>query len=119
MLEFIDTNILNIAIGLMGLMLVNILLGTGMSIIDETQQFDKKIFRKGVLKVILILVSFVIVYFCGVLNPEFITINVNGQTVNLVDGINIMLTLGAGVYGKKVYDKLSEAINLKITNEGM
>jgi len=117
MLEFIDINIINIALGLISLMVANILLGTGLSIIDNTQEFDIKKLKKGILKSLLVIVSFSLVYVCGLLNPNVVSIDINGQTVNLISGINIMLTLSAGLYAKKVFDKLGEVINLNVTND--
>ena len=116
-LQYIDMQIVYIALGLISLMMANILLGTGLSIIDNTQEFDIKKLKKGILKSLLVIVSFSLVYVCGLLNPNVVSIDINGQTVNLISGINIMLTLSAGLYAKKVFDKLGEVINLNVTND--
>ena len=112
-LNFIDMNIINLGIGLISLMVGNILLGVGMSIVDDAQTFDGIKLIKGILKSTLVVLSFGLVYLAGSLNANIITIDINGQTVSLIDGINIVLTLGAGAYAKKVFDKLIETITLK------
>ena len=118
LLQYVDMEILKIAGGLVLLMISNILLGSIDALLN--QQFNKKIFIQGVIKATVIALTFCLIYIAGLLNMEVITIDFNGEQVNLVTGINLILTGGAIWYAKEVFTKLATFIKGKISiGEGM
>lgn len=104
-----DTAIINLGIGLLGLILINILLGSITSIIEK--RFDKAKFIQGLVKGIVVIVSFVGVFAIGVLNPNVLVLSMNGQDVNLITGINLIVLAGYLFYGKQVLTKLSSFVH--------
>jgi len=117
-LQYIDIQILKIAGGLILLMVSNIFLGS----IDAwlNGQFDKKKLIQGVIKAFVVAVSMCLVYIAGLLNMEVITIDINGEVVNLITGVNLILTASAIWYAKEVFTKLATFIKGKISiGEGL
>lgn len=118
LLQYIDMEILKLAGGLIALMLSNILLGSMSAFLN--QQFDIKKLKQGLIKATVVIVSFILVYVAGLLNMDIITVDVNGEVVNLISGINLLLTMGALWYAKEVFIKLKSFVVGKInTGEGM
>lgn len=118
LLQYIDMEILKLAGGLIALILSNILLGSMSAFLN--QQFDIKKLRQGLIKGFVVIVSFILVYVAGLLNMDIITVDINGEVVNLIAGINILLSLGALWYAKEVFIKLKNFIVGKIdTGNGM
>lgn len=118
LLQYIDMQIVRIACGLVLLMVGNILLGSIEAWLN--QQFDRKKFLQGVIKAVVVALSLCLVYIAGLLNMEVITVDINGENVNLITGINLVLTLSAGWYAKEFFVKLGKFVISKInTGEGM
>lgn len=106
-----DNQMLRLGIGLLGLILINILLGSINSLFSK--DFDKTKFYKGFLKGFIVILSFFGTYGIGVINPDVITMNINDVDVNLVTAIHLTV-LGAFIaYGKQVIEKLSTFVSLK------
>jgi len=106
-----DIQTLYLGASLLGLVIINIVLGSISSLFQK--QFDKVKFWQGVLKGLIVIFCFVGVVFIGRLNPNVIVINVNGQDVSLLTG-TYMLMLGSYIfYGKEVLVKLSSFISGK------
>jgi hypothetical protein len=100
-----DQQILVLGASLLGLVIINIILGSVTGLFQ--QQFDKVKFFYGILKGIIVTACFIGVCYIGKLTPDIIVINVNGQDVSLYDG-TYMLMMGSYVwYGKEVLVKLS------------
>ena len=117
-MQYIDMEILKLAGGLIALMISNILLGARNSFLN--QQFDIKKLRQGLIKATVVTVSFILVYVAGLLNMDIITVDVNGEVVNLIAGINLLLSIAALWYAKEVFIKLKSFVVGKIdTGEGM
>lgn len=101
-------SIINLGIGLVLLMCINIILGSIDSIFK--QSFDKKKFTQGLLKNFIIALCAVGIYGVGYLNPNVIAMNVNGQDVNLLTAIYMLLMTGFVLYAKQCVEKLSKII---------
>lgn len=104
-----DIQMFNLGIGLIGLIIINILLGSITSIIEK--KFDKAKFLQGLVKGLIVTISFVGVYEIGALNPNIIVINANGQDLNLMTGIYIIVFTGFAFYAKQVFSKLATFVN--------
>ena len=75
-----DVQIFNLGLGLLILIGVNILLGSINSILER--KFDKEKFIAGVVKGVIVSVSFIAVYVVGLLNPS-IALDIMGQQLTL------------------------------------
>jgi len=107
-----DTEFINLCIGLIILITSNVLLGSVTSLFQK--QFDKVKFIQGVIKSSIILTVFIGVTYAGVLNPNILMIEINGQSTDLLTAIK-MLVMGSYLwYGKDVFVKLSNLISGKV-----
>jgi small basic protein len=107
----LDFNMVRLSIGLVSLIGVNILLGS----IDAFFQgnFDKDVFKKGFIKGLVVAISFTVVYFVGVLNPD-ITLEIAGQEMTMIMAVNAILLIGFGGYGVQVLAKLKNMLLSKL-----
>lgn len=110
-----DIQIFTLGLSLLALICINILLGSINAIIHK--DFDKIKLIQGSIKGVIICVSFIGCYFIGVLNPDIIVINANGQDINLLTAINVIILSGYIWYGKEVLIKLANFINVDIVNK--
>jgi small basic protein len=109
-----DFQMLYLGVGLLGLVLINILLGSINSILER--KFDKKIFINGIIKGFIVVVSFIGVYGIGLINSE-IYLDINGQQLTLLMAVNTIVLGGFVFYGKEVMVKLANFVNAKFINE--
>lgn len=107
----LDSNIITLGGSLLGLVCINIILGSITSFFN--QQFDKRKFWVGLLKGAIVTVSFVGVCYIGKLTPDIIVINVNGQDVSLYDGTYLLILSSYLWYSKEVLIKLSSFVGGK------
>ena len=107
-----DFQVLTLGLSLLCLIGINILLGSINAVIHR--EFDKGKLINGSIKGGIITFSFVACYFVGTLNPDVIIINANGQDLNLLTAINILILAGYVWYGKQVIEKLAGFINVKL-----
>lgn len=115
----IDIELIDITIGLIFLIIANIGLGASEAKI-LFDNFDWKKLRQGILKAIIIIVSSYLMYIAGKLNPDIIAINIEGQELNLMMAIHIILIGGFIYYGNECINKLKIAVKSKInTGDGM
>lgn len=112
----IDLQMLNLAIGLLGLILVNILLGSVSAILEK--KFDKTKFFNGIIKGVIVAFCFIAVYFIGLLTPSIIIMEMNGQEVTLLTAIQLILLTSFLYYGKEVVVKLAFFVNAKFGDRG-
>lgn len=101
---------------LLTLILINILLGSINAIIQK--EYDGVKLRQGFLKGIIVCISFVGCYFVGLLNPDLLVLNIEGQEITLLTGINIILVGGYVFYGKDILEKLAGFVGVKIGGSG-
>ncbi len=102
---------LNLFIGLVATMLANILLG--MTLAKLKQNFNKKKFLEGLVKVISILLGIGLMYLTSYLNPDILVANINGTNVNLIDAIKLLFMAGIVMYGSQDLTKLRDILKLK------
>ena len=102
---------LNLFIGLVSTMVANILLG--MTLAKLKQNFNKKKFLEGLVKVISILLGIGLMYLTSYLNPDILVANINGTNVNLIDAIKLLFVAGIIMYGSQDLIKLRDILELK------
>lgn len=102
---------LNLFIGLLATMLANVLLG--MTLAKLKQNFNKKKFLEGLVKVISILMGIGLMYLTSYLNPDILVANINGTNVNLIDAIKLLFMAGIIMYGSQDLIKLKDILKLK------
>lgn len=102
---------LNLFIGLVATMLANLLLG--MTLAKLKQNFNKKKFLEGLVKVISILLGIGLMYLTSYLNPDILVANINGTNVNLIDAIKLLFMAGIVMYGSQDLIKLKDILKLK------
>ena len=112
----IDLQMIYLGVGLFGLILVNILLGSVHAILEK--QFNKEKFKNGIIKGVIVGISIIIVYFIGLLTPTIIIMEMNGQKVTLITAIQLILVTSFLYYGKEVIVKLTIFMNSKLGNRG-
>ncbi len=102
---------LNLFIGLLATMLANVLLG--MTLAKLKQNFNKKKFLEGLVKVISILMGIGLMYLTSYLNSDILVANINGTNVNLIDAIKLLFMAGIIMYGSQDLIKLKDILKLK------
>lgn len=102
---------LNLFIGLVATMLANVLLG--MTLAKLKQNFNKKKFLEGLVKVISILLGIGLMFLTSYLNPDILVANINGTNVNLIDAIKLLFVAGIIMYGSQDLTKLKDILKLK------
>lgn len=102
---------LNLFIGLVSTMVANVLLG--MTLAKLKQNFNKKKFLEGLVKVISILMGIGLMYLTSYLNPDILVANINGTNVNLIDAIKLLFMAGIIMYGSQDLIKLKDILKLK------
>lgn len=102
---------LNLFIGLVSTMVANILLG--MTLAKLKQNFNKKKFLEGLVKVVSVLSGVGLMYLTSYLNPDILVANINGTNVNLIDAIKLLFMAGIVMYGSQDLIKLKNILKLK------
>lgn len=102
---------LNLFIGLVATMLANVLLG--MTLAKLKQNFNKKKFLEGLVKVVSILSGVGLMYLTSYLNSDILVANINGTNVNLIDAIKLLFMAGIVMYGSQDLTKLRDILKLK------
>lgn len=102
---------LNLFIGLLATMVANVLLGLTLSKLK--QNFSKKKFLEGLVKIVSILGGVGLMYLTSYLNPDILVANINGTNVNLIDAIKLLFMAGIIMYGSQDLIKLKDILKLK------
>ena len=110
---FIELSTLNLAKGLIILIIVNITLGSFSALFN--QAFDWKKLFQGIIKGTIIAICFFATYYAGHLNPDIIAVNVNGEEVNLLTACYLILFSGFVFYAGQVSVKFVSLIKGHIT----
>jgi len=106
-----DTAILNVVIGLLIFMGVNVILGSVDSVFNGI--FDFKKFVKGIVKAIVIVGCYAGVYYAGTLNQDIVVLKINEVDVNIVTAIYMTSVIGFIAYGKQIIEKLNKFVTPK------
>lgn len=102
---------LYLGIGTLILVCVNIALGSISALMNR--EWNWTTFWNGIIKGSIVTAAFAAVWFVGWLNKDSITVEVDGQMVNLQMAVHLILAAGFAVYAKKVVVKLKELITKK------
>lgn len=101
---------IKIIIGLVSLMLANILLGATLA--KFKKEFKKKIFFNGMFKGACIILGCLLMYICAYLNQDILVASINGNNVNLMEGMNTIFIAGIVIYSVKDLKKLADILNI-------
>ena len=77
-------------------------------------EFDRPKLRRGVTKGAIVAVCFAITYLVGWLNPEVVAISINGQAVNLLTAVYLVIMAGFLFYAYEVIGKLAGFVRGKL-----
>lgn len=102
---------IKIIIGLICVMISNILLGCSLATIKKEWNKDK--FFNGLFKAFFIVISCILLYLCSYLNPDVLIINIDGNNLNLIDGMKAIFIAGIVLYGYNDLIKLKEILGVK------
>ena len=96
-------DIIRLGLGLLLLIVVNIVLGS----VDAwlSGEFDKPKFRRGIAKGAIVALCF---------NPAVVAISINGQAVNLLTAVYLVIMAGFLFYAYEVIGKLAGFIKGKL-----
>lgn len=108
MMNILDITIIRIGLGLLLLILANIALGSINAIIEGRWDYMK--FRNGCIKGGIIAAALVAVYFAGFLNPDLLVIDADGESVNLMTAVYLLLMAAFAVYAIDVLKKLKDML---------
>jgi hypothetical protein len=103
-----DLSVINLGIGLLGLMVINIFLGSIDSIFSKS--FDWVKFKLGLLKSFAVAMCTLGLYGVGWLNPDVVAMNVDGQAITLLMAIYMLIMTAFISYAKQCIDKLSKIL---------
>jgi len=103
--------VIKIIIGLICVMISNILLGCSLATIKKEWNKDK--FFNGLFKAFFIVISCILLYLCSYLNPDVLIINIDGNNLNLIDGMKVIFISGIALYGYNDLIKLKQIFTAK------
>lgn len=106
-----DNQMLMLSIGLLGLIGINIILGSINSIFDN--KFNRVKLTQGIVRGIIVTGCFVATYYIGKINPNVIVVKINEVDVNLLTGVYITTLTAFVAYGEQVLKKLAGFVVVK------
>lgn len=110
----IDMEMVKIAFALLLLIGANILLGSTNAFM--ARQFDKTKFINGIIKGSVIAVSIVMVYAAGLLIPNIVIMQIDGQNVTLVMALGMLFVAAIIAYGQEDIGKIATFFKTKFGN---
>lgn len=99
---------IKLSAGLILVIIANIALGSTSAIIEGN--WDKVKFRNGCIKGGIISVALIAVYFAGYLNPDLMVVDIDGQTVNLMTAVSLVMLAAFTAYAVDVIKKLKDML---------
>ena len=99
---------IKLSAGLILVIIANIALGSTSAIIEGN--WDKVKFRNGCIKGGVISVALIAVYFAGYLNPDLMVVDIDGQTVNLMTAVSLVMIAAFTAYAVDVIKKLKDML---------
>ena len=105
-------DIIRLGLGLLLLIVVNIVLGSIDAMLSS--EWDKPKFWRGVTKGAIVALCFAITYLVGWLNPDVVAISINGQAVNLLTAVYLVIMAGFLFYAYEVIGKLAGFVKGKL-----
>ena len=107
-MNILDMTTIRLAAGLILVILANIALGSTGAIIKG--DWDKVKFRNGCIKGGVVAVALIAVYFAGYLNPNLMVVDIDGQTVNLMTAVSLVMLAAFTAYAVDVIKKLKDML---------
>lgn len=107
-MNILDMTTIRLAVGLILVILANIALGSTGAIIEG--DWDKVKFRNGCIKGGVVAVALIAVYFAGYLNPNLMVVDIDGQTVNLMTAVSLVMLAAFTAYAVDVIKKLKDML---------
>ena len=93
-------------------MCVNILLGSGIAIIDGTKQFEWSIFFRGCLKAATIAIAIIALNYAGTFVPDMAVISLNGQEFTVQNALLLVIDGAIITYAYKSFLNLYSLLKL-------
>lgn len=93
-------------------MVVNILLGSGIAIIDGTKQFEWKVFFRGCLKATIIAIAIIALNYAGTFVPDMAVISLNGQSFTVQNALLLIIDGAIITYAYKSFVNLYNLLKL-------
>lgn len=103
---------LRLGMGLLTLIAVNIILGSIDALLSGS--FDPGKCRRGIIKGIIVALCFAATYLVGWINPNVLAVTINGQSVNLLTAVYLVIMAGFLFYAKEVIMKLASFVYGKL-----
>lgn len=100
-------------LGLLCLMGANIALGASLAKLKE--EFNKDNLINGGFKAGMIILALILIYVCGILNPDMIIGSINQENITLMKGLEYLYTTGIVLYGAMVLGKIGKLIGVSTT----
>lgn len=107
-MEVLDMTMLRLAAGLILVIAANIALGSIGAIIEG--DWDRVKFRNGCIKGGVVALALIAVYFAGYLNPDLMVVDIDGQTVNLMTAVSLVMLAAFTAYAVDVIKKLKDML---------
>lgn len=104
---------LNHAIMMALFMVVNILLGSGVAIVDGEKTFDKRIFFRGVLKASIIAVAIIGINYAGTFAPDMVVVKLNGQDLTVANALLLIIDGAIITYACKSFSNLYKLLKIE------
>lgn len=104
---------LNHAIMMTLFMGVNILLGSGVAVVDGEKTFDKKIFFRGVLKASIIAVAIIGINYAGTFAPDMVVVKLNGQDLTVANALLLIIDGAIITYACKSFSNLYKLLKIE------
>ena len=104
---------LNHAIMMALFMVVNILLGSGVAVVDGEKTFDKKIFFRGVLKASIIAVAIIGINYAGTFAPDMVVVKLNGQDLTVANALLLIIDGAIITYACKSFSNLYKLLKIE------
>lgn len=104
---------LNHAIMMTLFMGVNILLGSGVAVVDGEKQFDKRIFFRGVLKASIIAVAIIGINYAGTFAPDMVVVKLNGQDLTVANALLLIIDGAIITYACKSFSNLYKLLKIE------
>lgn len=97
-----------LALGLIIFMIVNVILGRRKALSEGT--FDKQKFKQGIYKGGIIFICLALVYFAGWLNKDIIAVTIDGNQVNMMQAVYLLILASYTYYATNIVQKFSKVL---------
>lgn len=94
-------------------MATNIVLGTGIAIIDGEETFSWQTFFKGVLKAAVIAAAIIGINYAGTFAPEMAVVKLNGQDLTTADALLLVIDAAIITYACKSFANLYKLLKIE------